>query len=120
MRFVIKLWWVTIIVLILLLPFNFNARPISNGVKIGQVISIERSGIFNKTNEITVARGGVTNGTGSVANVTHVTSSNVYLTELNYALSEQKEIEIFYHCPIVYYSFSSNSACFIDNVNVRK
>lgn len=68
----------------------------SEGEKIGQITSIQESGIFCKTTEVTIVRGGFNNGNGVNGQISHFTVENnpELVKVLTSAMNNNQEIKV--------------------------
>ena len=72
-------------------------RPSGNGEKVGIIVKCSDTGIFIKTHECDLIRGGINNGNGSFGGIFSFTSENKSDWDiLKKSLEEQKEVKITY------------------------
>lgn len=96
---------------------------IAKGTKIGQVVKInESSGLFFKTVEIEMIRGGFNSGSGAQGSSLHFTVENDYdlskLSLLKKAMIDGSEIEVDYHTEIVSFFRSDSNNNFGDKIKL--
>lgn len=104
----------------------FTVKACSNyesesGEKVGQVVKISKEGLFCKTWEGELIRGGMNNGSGSFGvKPFHFTiNNNDLLNKLKTALDSQHEIKIKYHKILFAPCDSGSSAYFLDNIEFK-
>lgn len=85
-----------LLMLFLLTSCAINTSP-GNGMKVGRIVKISHSGLFSKTWEFELIRGGLIDGTGSLGQSSHFTIENQEYIELaNQAFNEQFEVVVYY------------------------
>lgn len=84
-----------LLVLIMLLNGCWETE---SGEKVGNVVKLGREGMFVKTNEAELIRGGMANGSGSFGEPFDFTIENEdVLQVIQYALENNKSVKIKYH-----------------------
>lgn len=74
----------------------------ANGTKLGTLVKCAQEGLFIKTYECELIRGGLNNSSGSFGASFHFTVSDKKLIEVaERALNQQKEIKLSYHQELI-------------------
>lgn len=103
-----------IVVLIALLWFlslffaGCNTAPGTSTYR-GTVVHIAKEGIFNKTWEITLIKGGLTDGSGAFAGSKECTAPERLVPLLEAAQKNGQEVSIRIRTPMVYWTLQSGS-----------
>ena len=107
--------------LIILLPlFMLTACwEVSSGNKIGVITKLAKQGLFIKTYEGQIIRGGFNSGTGAMGSAFNFTVENPEtLKQLQNAMDKQQEVKIFYHAELATFFRSESENHFVDKVEV--
>lgn len=84
---------------VLCLLTSCNSTNPSNGQKIGSIVKLAHEGLFYKTWEGELIRGGMNDGSGSFGNIFHFVIENQNLVnKALFAMENNKEIILIYHC----------------------
>ena len=87
------------------------------GNKIGIVTKIASEGIIFKTNEVTLIRGGMSDGSGAFSkDFNFSVESPEVLAKLQAAINENKNVRITYHCEWITASWRADTNCIADDV----
>ena len=90
-----------LLMLLLLTSCVINTSP-GNGMKVGRIVKISHVGMFYKTWECELIRGGLIDGTGSMGQSSHFTIENQEDVELaNQAFNEQFEVVVYYRTEFI-------------------
>lgn len=80
----------------------------SEGAKIGRIVKLANEGIFSKTYEGELIRGGITDGSGSFGNSFHFTIEDPQLINIaKDAMEKQHEVVMYYHVEGISSTFRS-------------
>jgi hypothetical protein len=94
---------------------------VSNGEKVGVIVKCAHEGIFIKTFECELIRGGMNNGSGSFGKSFHFTAENKSdIPMLKQALDTQQEVKITYHIEMLSLARSENNSTFLDSIEIIK
>lgn len=84
--------------LLLVTPLLTGCWETARGEKVGVIVKCAYEGIFIKTFECELIRGGMQNGSGSFGKSFHFTAENPHdITILQTVLETQREVHISYH-----------------------
>jgi hypothetical protein len=107
-----------IIALLLLSSCTLRTDP-GNGKKIGRIVRLSQQGLFFKTWEGELIRGGLNDGSGSIGQSFYFTiEQNHLLPTALKAFEEQKEVVMDYHCEFIS-SITRSENCnpyFVDSI----
>lgn len=105
-----------------LIPLMFaGCWNIGEGEKIGQVVKInEQSGMFCKTVEVEIVRGGLSNGSGVNGSSLHFTIENddESLEIVKKAMEDGSEVKVNFHTEMVTFCRSDSDNIFGDKIQV--
>lgn len=107
--------------ILLTLPLMFSGCwEVSSGEKIGQIIAISEQGVFVKTWEAQIVRGGMNNGSGVTGQVTHFTIENnpALVEALTKAMNEGKEVKIRFKTEMVSFLRSDSGNVFAQSMEI--
>lgn len=91
----------------------------SKGEKIGQIVKLTQSGIFCKTYEAQLIRGGFNNGTGVMAAPFDFTIEDLsLLPKIQEAMDKQQEIKVHYSEELISFCRSDSGSHFLTGVEV--
>ena len=92
----------------------------AKGEKIGVIVKCANEGIFIKTYECELIRGGMNNGSGSFGKSFHFTSENKNdISILEQALNSQKEVKITYHSELItLFRTETKNNKFLDSIKI--
>jgi hypothetical protein len=105
-----------------LMGCGVNNNP-GAGEKIGQIVKVSKTGIFNETYECELVRGGFQNGGGVNGGSFHFTipKGNNELVDLASKLMEsQKEVLVYYRIRGIYGMTSSDNGIFAISIKEKK
>jgi hypothetical protein len=96
---------------------------IEEGEKTGQIIGLKKSGIFVKTWECRIIRGGLQDGSGNIGTSLQLTIEDKSLLEkAKKYMDEKKMVSLKYHQEFITFfrSESDSENCFIDSIEEMK
>lgn len=118
----IAIWYcligIPLIIISILFLVRLNFNPII-GIKSGQVLAIQYSGLINKTYEVSLMLGGFSHGSGSTGKIVHFTANKTQLTILNEALNDNIRVRVSYYCPFFHSALTSSSGCFSTLIKIK-
>lgn len=109
------------LMLLLVIPLIFTGCwEVSNGEKIGQITSIAQQGLFVKTWEAQIVRGGMNNGSGVTGQVSHFTveNNNELVEQLTNAMYDGKEVKVKFHQEFATFARSESENIFAESMEV--
>lgn len=91
---------------------------IESGEKIGQIVSIKKQGLFFKTWEVTIIRGGFEEGTGTIGKSFSATIEDSRILEkAKNEIDSKGSIKIRYHSELTCAPWRASSCHFIDEIS---
>ena len=114
--FVVIAFW-----LLFVLPWINVSNP-AEGQKIGHIVKLSKEGVFNKTWEGELIRGGFTDGSGIMGQVFHFTVEDRRLVDIaKSCLEKDKEVVLHYRTELFSSRFRSEQGtpCFVDDIEVK-
>lgn len=106
---------------LLTLPLMFSGCwEVSSGEKIGQITAIAEQGVFVRTWEAQIVRGGMNNGSGVTGQVTHFTIENnpALVESLTKAMNEGKEVKITFKTEMASFLRSDSGNVFAQSMEI--
>ena len=113
----LKLLGLSLLASVLLAGCGETAR----GTKVGQVVKVnEASGLFVKTVEVEIIRGGFNSGSGAQGGSLHFTIENnpKAVDIVKKAMLDGSEVEVDYHKEIISFLRSDSGSVFGDNIKL--
>jgi hypothetical protein len=111
-----------VIFIIFLLPFLSGCLTYTEGEKVGYVISVFDSGLFVKTTEVTLIRGGLNSGDGTIGNNFHLTinnqSKNDIYGKIIFAMKNNRKVKVYFHEEVFTWCRSDSGSYFIDDIEI--
>ena len=102
-----KIILISIVFTILLSSFFTFSNP-TRGEKIGKIVKVSKEGVFNKTWEAELIRGGFSDGSGVLGSSFHFTIENpVLVEEARKCMENQTDIILHYHSEFINSCFRS-------------
>jgi len=94
----IVLCFVAVFTIVVWLSWLF--KPTHTGERVGQIIKLSKGGLFYKTWEAEILKGGMANGSGGFAKPLNFTIPNkdkTLLSQVQYAMDSGKQVVLYYH-----------------------
>lgn len=113
------------IIILLIIPglvaiFNFNVPQVPRSGEIsGQILSIQKTGIFVKSNEAKIQKGGFSNGSGNVGEAINLTIPDNLLDISITELKAQNTVIIEFDCPAIVNRYTTNTGCFVTSLQEK-
>ena len=108
-----KIFVLCVVLLVFILAFASTGctHLTGSGTKVGSVIKVSSEGLFFKTNEVEIVRGGMNGGSGSFSTtpLNGTVTDDAVLAQLRDALNNQYEVEVQYR-DYLWTPISSDSA----------
>lgn len=109
------------IIVLSFLLFICGHYTTEEGSKIGTITKISKEGLFCKTYEGQIIRGGINDGSGNIGAAFYFTVQDKSLLDgLNKAMQEMKEVKITYHRRLWAPCDSGSNRYFLDSFEVIK
>lgn len=114
---------ITIIVLYVFLASILQHVQTSVGEKRGSIVKLERSGVFFKTYQGELIRGGFNSGSGANGTRFHFnlgTQDNDFVKSAFIALAQDKPVILTYHCSLMVPFWHGSDGCTADKILIEK
>lgn len=107
---------------VILMPlFLMGCWTLEEGEKIGQIISVYKSGFFVKTWELVLIRGGLEDGSGSIGNKFQCTIEDKHLvSKAKDIMKSKKNARIKFHGEFITFARSDSDGYFLDEIEENK
>lgn len=102
------------IIIVLFTQFKFNNS--TDGYKVGQIVKVSYQGVFHKTCEGELIKGGLINA--STGGFYFTINSPKLCSRAIRFMKENKEVLIHYDKPFFYTRYSSESGAFVDDMKL--